>query len=239
MLDTQGTARRRDSQNYGWARPEDATETQLKTRGLLVSGRAGIVDFLENMISFGRQEDILRATLKAAGIAPGHRLLDVGCGTGKLAIAASHIVGPMGDAIGVDATAEMIQRAKVRGVTEPSAARFQLAVAENLPFETGSMDAVTSSYFFHHLPGDVKPLALREMWRVLKPGGRLVITDYGRPRSLLGFIASFPMRFDFHEYVVGQLGGELERIIAAESYGEPELSDVFLGYIGVLKLIKT
>ena len=169
------------------------------TRGLLVSGRAGIVDFLENMISLGRQERILHATLVAAEVSLGARLVDVGCGTGKLAIAAARLVGLNGEATGIDATSEMIQLAKARGAAEGSSARFRLAVAESLPIETASVDAVTSSYFFHHLPSDLKPVAMREMWRILKPGGRLVITDYGRPRSLLGFAASFPMRFDFHE----------------------------------------
>jgi hypothetical protein len=76
------------------------------------------------------------------------------------------------------------------------------------------------------------------MWRVLKPGGRLIITDYGRPRSLLGWLASFPMRFNFYEYVRAQLGGELERLIAAERLGRPEVTQVFLGYITVLRLVK-
>jgi ubiquinone/menaquinone biosynthesis C-methylase UbiE len=208
------------------------------TRGLLVSGRAGLVDTLENMISGGQQEAILTATLDAAELLPGHSLIDVGCGTGKLVVAAARQIGQAGTAIGVDATPEMIDLALARATEHRSAAQFRLGVAESLPAETASMDAVTSSYFFHHLPSDVKYAAIREMWRVLKPGGRLVITDYGRPRTLFGFIASIPMRFDFHEYVRPQLRGELERIIKDEGLATPEVKALFLGYIGVLQLIK-
>ena len=208
------------------------------TRGLLVSGRAGLVDTLENMISGGQQEAILTATLAAAELSPGHRLIDVGCGTGKLAVAAARQVGPAGKALGVDATPEMIDLALTRAAEERSSAQFRLGVAESLPAETASMDAVTSSYFFHHLPSEVKHVAMHEMWRALKPGGRLVITDYGRPRTLFGYVASFPMRFDFHEYVRTQLRGELEWIIDSEGFGTPRVKALFLGYIGVLQLIK-
>ena len=214
------------------------TDAILATKGLLVSGRAGLVDTLENMISVGQQEAILTATLAAAELSPGQTLIDVGCGTGKLAVAAARQVGPTGTALGVDATPEMIDLALARAADEGSSAQFRLGVAESLPAETASMDAVTSSYFFHHLPSEVKHVAMHEMWRVLKPGGRLVITDYGRPRTLFGYVTSFPMRFDFHEYVRPQLRGELEWIIESEGFGTPTVAALFLGYIGVLQLIK-
>ncbi len=218
--------------------PSTRADEAVSTRGLLVTGRAGIVDTLENLISGGQQEDILASTLTAALIGEGGHLVDVGCGTGKLAIAASRLVGARGSVVGIDATPQMIDLANARAAQEKSGARFRVGVAEHLPFAAGSQDAVTSSYFFHHLPSDVKPLAMREMWRVLKPGGRLVITDYGRPRSLFGYIASFPMRCDFHEYVRPQLRGELERIIEGEGFGSVEFTATFLGYISVLRLIK-
>jgi ubiquinone/menaquinone biosynthesis C-methylase UbiE len=132
----------------------------------------------------------------------------------------------------------MIDMARERGRALGSPARFRVGVAESLFFADGSFDAVTSSYFFHHLPSDVKRTALHEMWRVLKPDGRLVIADYGKPHGIRGYAFSFPMWFDFHEYVRPQLKGELERMIAEENLGPLEKVDSFLGYINVLRLRK-
>jgi ubiquinone/menaquinone biosynthesis C-methylase UbiE len=207
-----------------------------QTRGLRVDGRAGLVDTLENMISAGQQEDILRSTLDAAELRHGDVLVDIGCGSGKLVVAAARTHS--GPAIGVDATPGMIVRARRRARREGVKADFREGVAEHLPFADGSVHAVTSSYFFHHLPSDLKVKALREMWRVLAPGGRLVITDYGLPQNLLGYVASIPMRFDFHEYVRPQLRGEIERMLAAEKLDAVERLQSFLGYINVLRVRK-
>ena len=169
----------------------------------------------------------MRRRWRRLQLRPGERLVDVGCGTGKLVVAAAKRLGDAyggtSHVLGIDATPGMIDLAIERARRMGVAADFQVGIAEALPLPDGTADAVTSSYFFHHLPPDVKPLALREMWRVLAPGGRLVITDYGRARGLFGLIASFPMRANFYEYVRPQLGGELEGIIAAEGLGEPEI----------------
>lgn len=211
------------------------------TRGIRVDGRVGSVDVLENWLSFGSLESILQATLAAAALRPGDRLVDVGCGTGKLAIVAAAYLqraGGGGDALGVDATPGMIDLARQRAFRDGSAARFEVGVGEKLPVADASADAVTSSYFFHHLPADVKRQALREMWRALVPGGRLVVTDYARPRSLRGWVASFPMQFNFYEYVREQLAGSLETLLRDEDLGEVEVTGVFLGYITVFRVRK-
>ncbi|HWA50418.1 MAG TPA: methyltransferase domain-containing protein [Dongiaceae bacterium] len=221
----------------GRARPASSSDIPVPaTRGLRVDGRAKWVDFLESALSFGHRQQILAATLAAGAPVAGGRLVDVGCGTGELAMAAAH--KGAATATGIDATPAMIDIAQGRARADRSNAQFQVAIAETLPFPDGTADIVTSTYFFHHLPSDVKRQALREMWRVLAPGGRLVITDYGRPRGAIGWIASFPMRFNFHEYVRGQLAGELELIIAGEGLGHAEIARRFLGYITVLRITK-
>jgi ubiquinone/menaquinone biosynthesis C-methylase UbiE len=213
-----------------------------ETRGIRVDGRVRSVDRLENCISLGRQEAILRSTLDAAALGPGERLVDIGCGTGKLVVAAAAMLGDRhggaSHVLGIDATPGMIDLALRRARGAGVAAEFQVGVAEALPLDDGAADAVTSSYFFHHLPPDVKPEALREMWRILKPGGRLVITDYARAHGLAGLVASIPMRMNFYEYVRPQLGGELETIIAAQGLGAPEIVRRYLGYITVMRLVK-
>ncbi len=221
----------------------EAPEAAFNTQGIRVDGRAQWVDFLEDCMSLGQRRKILAATLAAARLEPGQNLIDIGCGTGELVVAAMAIVADgrndrRGHAMGVDATPGMIDLARRRAEDAGVEARFDVAVAEHLPVPDAVIDAVTSSFFFHHLPSAVKAEALVEMWRVLAPGGRLVITDYGQPQSLLGYLAPFPMRFNFHEYVRGQLGGEVEAVIAAANIGRPRIDRSFLGYINVLVLEK-
>jgi len=121
--------------------------------------------------------------LARAGVARGDRVLDVGTGPGYLALAASRLVAPGGTAIGIDASPEMIARARTRAERAHSEAEYRVATAEALPFEDDSFDVVVSRLVFHHLPGDVKRQALTEMLRVLRPGGRLLIVDFASPTA--------------------------------------------------------
>ncbi len=146
--------------------------SQPQTRGIVIhSDRAYDV-------TFGR---LIRTTdaeiLARAGVASGDRVLDVGTGPGYLALAASKLVGLDGGAVGIDASAEMIARARILAARRGSHADYVVASAEALPFGEASFDVAVSRLVFHHLPGDVKTKALAEIARVLKPGGRLVLVD--------------------------------------------------------------
>ena len=121
--------------------------------------------------------------LSRAGVTPGDHLLDVGTGPGYLARAASKLVAPGGIAIGIDASPEMIDRARMRAERAHSEAEYRVATAESLPFDDDAFDIVVSRLVLHHLPGDVKGQALAEIARVLRPGGRLLIVDLASPTA--------------------------------------------------------
>ena len=121
--------------------------------------------------------------LARAGVASGDHVLDVGTGPGYLALAASNLVGPDGGAVGIDASPEMIDRARTRAARQGSRAEYLVAAAESLPFDDDSFDVVVSRLVFHHLPGDVKTAALGEVARVLKPGGRILLVDMASPTA--------------------------------------------------------
>ncbi|MCC7382190.1 MAG: methyltransferase domain-containing protein [Deltaproteobacteria bacterium] len=106
----------------------------------------------------------------------GQRVVDVGCGTGALAIALKAKVGH-GEVYGIDASPEMIEVAKRKAAKVGSGVEFRVALIEALPFADDSFDLVTSSLMLHHLPEGLKPKALREVRRVLKPGGRFLALD--------------------------------------------------------------
>jgi len=135
-------------------------------------------------VVFGR---LIRTTdaelLARVGVAPGDHLLDVGTGPGYLALAASRLVTPGGAAVGIDASPEMIDRARTLAARGRSEVEYLVATAESLPFDDDAFDVVVSRLVFHHLPGDVKEQALSEIARVLKPGGRLLIADFASPAA--------------------------------------------------------
>jgi SAM-dependent methyltransferase len=120
-----------------------------------------------------------RRILELAEIAPGEGVLDVGCGPGRLAIAAARIAGPAGETCGIDPAPEMVRLARRKAARAGSAARFEVGVIEALPYPEDHFDVALSSLMLHHLPDDLKRRGLAEVRRVLKPAGRFVAVDFG------------------------------------------------------------
>ncbi|WP_336212266.1 class I SAM-dependent methyltransferase [Nonomuraea sp. LPB2021202275-12-8] len=136
----------------------------------------------------------------------GDRILDVGCGTGYLTRVLAPVVTPAGHVTGLDPSSAMIEYARGRA---PGNCGYEVGEGQNLPFPDGSYDAVVSSLALHHIPADARQEALREMFRVLRPGGRLVIAEFRPPahplaRRLVGLLSAHVMRHDPRE-VLGTL----------------------------------
>jgi len=109
-------------------------------------------------------------------VQPGETVLDVGCGGGVDTLLAAAAVGPEGSAVGVDAVPEILDRARRNiDATALRNVRFEQASAESLPFSDGSFDVVLSNGVLNLAPD--KPAALKEIFRVLKPGGRFLLAD--------------------------------------------------------------
>jgi ubiquinone/menaquinone biosynthesis C-methylase UbiE len=136
-------------------------------------------DLLVWTLMLGRERAFRERTLDFAHLEEGESVLDVGCGTGTLAIAATYRVGGLGSVTGVDASPEMIDRAKKKARKRGVEVNFQTAAAQSLPFRDAAFDVVLSTVMLHHLPDNARAMCISEIRRVLKPGGRLLAVDFG------------------------------------------------------------
>lgn len=146
------------------------------TAGRVVHG-ARWYDLFGSVILFGRDKALRQKLIELAAPAPGEKVLDVGCGTGTLALALESRVGT-GAVHGIDASPEMIDVAKEKAMKAGSDVDFRVGLIEAIPFPDATFDLVTSSLMLHHLPDDLKRTGLGEIRRVLKPGGRFLAMDF-------------------------------------------------------------
>src|SRR5262245_37639892 len=152
-------------------------------------------DFITGFLSYGQDRKWKRALIRLADLRPSDRVLDLACGTGDLLFAA---VPPAGSGVGLDVTHRMLQLAR----QHRDDARTPLVTGDMLalPFADGRFKVVTTGYGLRNVP-DLDQ-ALREIHRVLAPGGRLLSLDFNRPGNSL-------VRGAYHAYltVVGSLLG--------------------------------
>jgi ubiquinone/menaquinone biosynthesis C-methylase UbiE len=155
-------------------------EQPAQTEGRVIRW-APYYDLFTNILTLGQSQRLRRMTVDHALIKPGDSVLDVGCGTGEVTIPAKIRAGQTGHAYGIDPAPEMIATARSKAARKGLAIDFRVGVIEALPFPDASMDVVTSSLMMHHLSDDLRVRGLAEIYRVLKPGGHLLVFDFMRP----------------------------------------------------------
>ena len=173
----------RDTTHFGY-REVDKDEKAGLVAGVFDSV-ASRYDLMNDLMSGGIHRLWKRFTIELSGVRPGHSVLDIAGGTGDLAAKFSRIVGETGQVILADINYAMLavgrDKLVVHGLSENL--EFVQADAQCLPFPDDSFDCITIAFGLRNVTD--KDLALRAMLRVLKPGGRLLVLEFSKPKNPL------------------------------------------------------
>ncbi len=168
-------------------------------------------DRANDILSLGIHRLWRRRAVELAQVDRGSRVLDCATGTGDLALAFARRVGTEGVVIGTDFCPEMLTHARLKAQQRGVNIQFQTADAMVLPFPDGEFDAASISFGIRNVDDPVR--CLREMARVVKPGGRVVVMEFGQPKGWFGSLYSFHSR-----HLMPLLGGWLTGNRAAYEY---------------------
>ncbi len=189
-------------------------------------------DALVALLSFGQEGRLRQATLERAAIRPGERILEVGCGTGTLALAAKARGGAGSQVSGIDIAPDMVETARRKAAKAGLEVQFQVGRIEAIPFPDGQFNLVLSSLMLHHIHGiEAKQQGPQEIFRVLKPGGRLLIVDVAPPENPhLRGLASLIVGREMMAHRVDEFTPLLERAGFVDIHTGPT-STVFLAFL--------
>ena len=149
---------------------------------LPAAGRHGSLSLYDPMVRLFGLEATRRELIAQAQLRPGDRVLDIGCGTGTLAVLIRRL-HPETVVTGVDPDARALGRAQAKAARAGVDVTFEQRFADELRYPPASFDRVFSSFMFHHLDGEVKAAMFREIRRVLAPDGTMHLLDFGGPES--------------------------------------------------------
>ena len=185
-----------------------------------------------------RERLFKRRLVEQASPQPGQRILDLGCGTGTLALLVKEHQ-PAADVAGLDADPEMLDQARSKAERAGVELRLDEGFSTELPYADRSFDRVLSTLFFHHLDLDSKRRTAREIGRVLRGGGELHVADWGRPADPAMALAFLGVRLlDGFENTRENARGALPSIFEQAGLEDAERMDRLRTVFGTLALYR-
>lgn len=181
----------------------DKNEKESKVAGVFHSV-AQQYDVMNDLMSFGIHRLWKRFTIDASGVRPGNKVLDLAGGTGDLTAKFSKLVGREGKVVLADINSSMLNvgRDKLRDKGLVQNIEYVQANAQYLPFDDNTFDVITIAFGLRNVTD--KDMALRSMYRVLKPGGRLLVLEFSKPEhEVINKI------YDFYSFNILPKMGEL------------------------------
>lgn len=184
-------------------------------------------DLLTRLAGFNRVHDRLIAQ---AELTDDQRVLEIGCGTGNLSSRAKR-AHPSVSVIGSDPDPLALRRAQ-RKADRLNGIRFERGYAQRLPYADGEFDRVLSSMMLHHLDTDTKAAAAAEVFRVLRPGGRLHVVDMGGNMTAHDGLSA---RLTMHSpLAAGNLGDAIPELLRAAGFDCAEVATHRQRFVGRL-----
>ncbi len=176
-------------------------------------------DRINGILSFGVHNAWRKKTVLESGAKPGDRVLDCATGTGDLALEFKKTVGHEGYVLGTDFCKEMIEHAPGKADKQQMVVDFEVADAMDLPYEDNSFTIASIAFGIRNV--DDPLVCLKEMVRVVKPGGRVVVLEFGQPKG----VVRLPFQF-YSKHVMPTIGGLISGNRDAYTY-LPETSAKF------------
>lgn len=183
-----------------------------------------------------RERVFKRRLIEQAGIRDGSSVLDLACGTGTLALWVKRRV-PGANVYGIDGDPKILTFAQQKAERDGISITFQHGLSTNLPYDDCSFDCVLCSLFFHHLSHEDKVRTIREVFRVLKPGGEFHVADWGKPQNVLMRVLFFLVRLlDGFENTRENVRGELPDLFTAGGFQRVEERGTVTTPVGTMAL---